>query len=106
MESHRLAIGVHRRAPHSFLLPDRILCDVHHILEREQSVLPPSSRRTRLPEEVPSRRPQTSNRMEKSHEDESCCYCYRLDHGRHLCSCKLRREWLFVERPSLERRPG
>jgi len=25
------------------LLPHRILCDVHHIFEREQSVLPPSS---------------------------------------------------------------
>src|SRR6266852_5439209 len=65
-ELHGQAVGVHRRAPHSFLLPDRILCDVHHILEREQSVLPPSSRRTRLPEEVPSRRPQTSNGMEKA----------------------------------------
>jgi hypothetical protein len=40
-ELHRQAIGVHRRAPHSPLLPDRALCDLHHVLEREQLVLPP-----------------------------------------------------------------
>ena len=66
MELHRQAIGVHRRVPHSSLLPDRILCDVHHVLEREQSVLPRSSRRTRLPEEAPQSPTVNANGMEKA----------------------------------------
>src|SRR5437870_3994963 len=66
MELHRQATGVHRRTPHSSVLPDRILCDVHHVLEREQSVLPRSSRRTRLPEEAPQSPTVNANGMEKA----------------------------------------
>src|SRR6266403_1893566 len=41
--------------------------------------------------------------MEKSHENVSCRYCYRSDHG-HLCACRHRPEWLFLERSLDERR--